>query len=69
MVTGDIGLISVDGSVIGAFDETPAGVEGGDVSCGRLADKGVVVVLSLSSGVKSELVVSDCVLGSALHGA
>ena len=72
VVTGDTGLKSVDGSVdgsvSGAFDDTTAGVEGGDVSCGRLAVKGVAVVLSLSSGVKSELVVSDCVFSSALHG-
>ena len=70
VTTGDTGLISVDGKVMGIFDDVAIGVETeGDVSCGLLAGSGVVTVLSLSSGVRSELVVSVSVFVSALQGA
>lgn len=70
VTTGDTGLNSVDGKVMGIFDTAATGVETeGDVSCGILAGKGVVVVLSLSSGVRSELVVSASVFVSDLSGA
>ena len=66
---GDTGLINVDGNVVGTLGAEVTGVETeeGDF-CWMLAGSGVVVVLSLSSGVRSELVVSVSALITALQG-
>ena len=69
ITTGDSGLIRADGKEMATFGPSITGVEGVVGSTrGTVIGKGVAVVLSLSSGVRRELVASVSGLVPAFKG-
>lgn len=69
ITTGDSGLTRADGKEMAIFVSSITGVEGVVGSTrGTVTGKGVAVVLSLSSGVRRELVASVSGLVSAFKG-